>query len=105
MTKSWQRVRKEALAAGRLTEGGVAEAKAGAVAQLRAYRLAELRRAAGLNQEALARKLGISQSRVSRIERGELDRTEIATLRALAQALGGELEITVKLGDDRFLLG
>ncbi|WP_412030488.1 helix-turn-helix domain-containing protein [Deinococcus yunweiensis] len=105
MTKTWQQVREEALASGQVTEAGVAQQKLEAVARLRAHRLTELRRAVGLNQEALARKLGISQSRISRIERGDLDHTEIATLRAFTQALGGELEITVKLGDERLTLG
>jgi Lsr2 len=36
--------------------------------------------------------LGVSQSRISRIERGELDRAEIATLRSYVEALGGEVE-------------
>ncbi|MFT2722221.1 helix-turn-helix domain-containing protein [Deinococcus sp. A31D244] len=105
MTKTWQQARKEALASGQVTEAGVAQHKAEAVARLRAHRLTELRRSVGLNQEELARKLGISQSRISRIERGDLDHTEVATLRAFTQALGGELEITVKLGDERLTLG
>lgn len=104
MTKSWKNVRAQAIATGQIEEGEVARRKRDAAARVQAHRLTELRQSAGLNQEALAQKLGISQSRVSRIERGELDRTEIATLRAFTQALGGELEITVKLGDERLTL-
>lgn len=105
MTKTWKSVRAQAVAAGQLDEERVAAHRAQAIAEVRAYRLKELRRTVGLNQEALAQKLGISQSRVSRIERGDLDHTEIATLRAFTQALGGELEITVRLGDERLTLG
>lgn len=105
MTKTWKRAREEALGAGQITETSVAQRRAEAIAEMRAHRLTELRRAVGLNQAALAGKLGISQSRVSRIERGDLDHTEIATLRAFTRALGGELEITVKLGDERLTLG
>lgn len=105
MTKSWKKVRAEALATGQLDEARIAQRKAEALAQVRAHRLAELRKTVGLNQDDLARKLGISQSRVSRIERGDLDHTEIATLRAFTEALGGELEISVKLGDERLILG
>ena len=49
--------------------------------------------------------LGVSQSRVSRIERGDMDRTEIATVRAYVGALGGEVEIVAKFGDERFTIG
>lgn len=105
MTKTWKNVRARAVADGKIGEERVAGHKAEAVAQVLAHRLTELRQAVGLNQEALARKLGISQSRVSGIERGDLDHTEVATLRAFTAALGGELEITVKLGDERLTLG
>lgn len=104
MTKTWRSVRQQAVVKGQIDEERVTQLKAEAVAELRAYRLTELRQAVGFNQETLAQKLGISQSRVSRIERGDLDHTEIATLRAFTQALGGELEITVKLGDERLTL-
>jgi ribosome-binding protein aMBF1 (putative translation factor) len=104
-TQNWKRVREKAVLAGRLDESRVKTLKEQALAQVRAFRLAEVRSATGLNQEELAGKLGISQSRVSRIEHGDLEHTELATLRAFAQALGGELEVTVKLGDERFVVG
>ena len=105
MTVTWKKVRVQAVAAGQVDEQAVAQARDSAIAAVRAYRLAELRRELGFNQASLARRLGISQSRVSRIERGDLDHTEIATLRAFTEALGGELEITVRLGDERLRLG
>jgi ribosome-binding protein aMBF1 (putative translation factor) len=105
MTKTWKKVRAEVVVDGRLDESRIERYKALALAKVRAYRLTELRKAVGLNQDDLAKKLGVSQSRVSRIERGELEHTEIATLRAFTQALGAELEISVKLGDERLILG
>lgn len=105
MTKTWKTVRAQAVTAGKIDDQRVEQLKTEAMVRVRAHRLRELREATGLNQEAIARKLGISQSRVSRIERGELDRTEIATLRAFTAALGGELEISVRLGDERLILG
>lgn len=45
-----------------------------------------------------------SQSRVPRIKRGDLEKTELATLRAFVRALGGDIEVTVKLDEDRFLM-
>jgi hypothetical protein len=47
----------------------------------------------------------VSQSRVSRIERGELDHAEIATVRSYVEALGGEVEIVAKFGDERITVG
>lgn len=103
--QNWKAVRAQAVADGHVSEKHVTELKAKALAQVRAHRLAEVRSATGLNQEELSRRLGISQSRVSRIERGDLEKTELATLRAFVQALGGDIEVTVKLGDERFLIG
>ncbi|WP_293911027.1 XRE family transcriptional regulator [Deinococcus sp.] len=104
MTTTWNELRAQAVQTGQIDEPQVAQHRAEALAKVQAYRLAAVRKAAGLNQQTLARQLGVSQSRVSRIERGDFDHTEIATLRAFAQALGGELEVTVKLGQERFTL-
>ncbi len=71
------------------------------LAEVRAHRLAEIREAYGLNQTEVSQQLGISQSRVSRIEHGELDRSEIGTGRACVEALGGEIEIVARSGDER----
>lgn len=103
--QSWKAVRAQAVADGRINEQRVAELKEEALARVRAHKLAELRSSTGLNQEELSQRLGISQSRVSRIERGDLEKTELATLRAFVRALGGDIEVTVKLGEDRFLIG
>jgi DNA-binding XRE family transcriptional regulator len=59
--------------------------------------LAELRRARGLSQEALAKVLGVKQSSISKLER----RTDmyISSLRTHIQAMGGELEIIARFPD------
>lgn len=75
------------------------------LAEVRAHRLAEIRNAYGLNQKQIAGKLGVSQSRVSRIERGELDRAEVSTIRSYVEALGGEVEIVARFGDERITVG
>ena len=41
----------------------------------------------------------VSQSRVSRIEGGDISHTELGTLRAYVQALGGVLRVTAAFGD------
>ena len=104
MPRTWKELRSEAVAAGRLDEARVAEMKARLLAQVRAHKLAELREALGMTQVALAERLHVTQSRVSRIERGAIDHTQLETLRAYLEALGGELEVTARFGDERILI-
>lgn len=66
--------------------------------QSRAVRLADFRKSANLTQAELAELLGIDQSNVSRIERGRIANTEIGTLQSYIEALGGTLEIHVRVG-------
>jgi predicted transcriptional regulator len=105
MARSWKDVRAQAVEAGLIDEARVRELRAKLRAEVRAHRLAEIRQAYGLDQSALAERLGVSQSRISRIERGELDRAEIATVRGYVEALGGEVEIVAKFGDERITVG
>ena len=104
MPRSWKELRSEAVADGRLDGTRVAETKARQLAQVRAHRLAELREALGMTQVALAERLHVTQSRVSRIERGAIDHTQLETLRAYLEALGGELEVSARFGDERILI-
>jgi len=62
-------------------------------------KLAELRQAKRLTQAKMAKKLKIDQSNVSRIERGSFDAIEIRTLRRYVEALGGEIEIRVRIDE------
>jgi predicted transcriptional regulator len=101
----WKDIRAEAIATGRLDERRIAEGTARLLAEVRAHRLAEIRESSGLNQTDVANRLGVSQSRVSRIERGDTAHTEIATVRAYVGALGGEVEIVAKFGDERVTIG
>ncbi|MFL1378348.1 MULTISPECIES: helix-turn-helix domain-containing protein [unclassified Nocardiopsis] len=105
MARQWRDVRAETISVGGLNEDRIAEEVERFKAEERAYRLAEIRRAHGIDQTALADQLGISQSRVSRIERGELDRSEIATIRGYIEALGGHMEIVARFGDQALRVG
>ena len=59
--------------------------------------LADVRRMAGQSQVALAEVLGIGQASVARLEqRGD---PRVSTLRRFVEALGGELDIIVRIGD------
>jgi transcriptional regulator with XRE-family HTH domain len=55
-------------------------------------RLRELRTAAGLTQQALAVKAGLSVSAVVHIEAGRIPDPRVSTLRAIARALGVGLD-------------
>jgi predicted XRE-type DNA-binding protein len=46
----------------------------------------------------------VSQARVSTIERGELSRTELGTLQAYVEALGGHLKIVADFGDEALVV-
>lgn len=70
--------------------------------EVRAYRLRELRELLALTQTDLAETLEISQKRVSEIERGEIDRTKVDTLRRYADALGGTLHVEVQIGEETY---
>jgi len=90
------------------TEAERKEIEAGAqvlIAQSRAYRLAELRRRQHATQVDIAKAMGVTQARVSRIEKGELTRSEVDTLAAYVQALGGKLKIIADFGDESYVLG
>lgn len=57
--------------------------------------LVEARQAAGLTQAELARRLGVSQAQVARIEKSGYDSYTLNTLRRYVQALGKRLEVAV----------
>lgn len=70
--------------------------------EVRAYRLRELREQFDMTQVELAKELSVSQNRVSAIERGDIDHTQVDTLRRYVQALGGKLDVAVSFGDESF---
>ncbi|MFL4477633.1 helix-turn-helix domain-containing protein [Paeniglutamicibacter sp. ORCA_105] len=66
-----------------------------------AFRLRELRGASDLTQVQLAGRLQITQSRLSRIEHGDIARAQVDTLRKYVEVIGGTLRVEVGLGDER----
>ena len=69
------------------------------LSQSRAVRLADFRKSLDLTQNDIAGLLGVDQSNISRIERGKFRNTEVGTLQAYVEALGGALEIHVRVGN------
>jgi DNA-binding XRE family transcriptional regulator len=102
--RNWKDVRAERITTPE-AEARVAALKEEVRAEQRAYRLAEVRRQQGMTQLELADSLNISQAAVSSIERGELSRSELSTIRRYVEALGGKIEIVADFGDQRLILG
>lgn len=71
------------------------------LAEVRAYRLRELREQAGLTQAQLATRIGVGQRQVSKIEHGDLDSAKIGTIRNYLEAVGGGLAIEYVTADQR----
>ena len=74
------------------------------VARSRAHTLAEARQRMRLTQAQVADRMNVRQERVSAIERAEPGATEVRTLAAYVQALGGRLEIIADVGGERVML-
>lgn len=79
----------------------VGEHKQRMLAEVRAYRLRELREQAGLTQAELAERIGVGQRQVSKIEHGALDNAKVGTIRRYLEAVGGDLSIEYVMGDSR----
>jgi len=97
----WQDIRSEIVAeiGG---EEAIAEARKRNQAYIDGYRLAERRKALGLTQAEVAERMGVTKSRVSQIERGE-----VSTIEAVAryvQAIGGQIQISAVFGDEHYVL-
>jgi DNA-binding XRE family transcriptional regulator len=86
-------------------EANVSELESELRAQVRAYKLAEVRRARHLTQQQVAATLGVSKARVSQIEHGQADRAAIQGLASYVAALGGRLELVANFGDERLVIG
>ncbi|HEY2552479.1 MAG TPA: XRE family transcriptional regulator [Streptosporangiaceae bacterium] len=74
-------------------------------AEQRAWRLADMRRRLGVTQATVAERMGVTQGRVSAIEHAKPGATELRTLAAYVEALGGRLEIIADFGDQRLAFG
>lgn len=101
MARSWQEVRAERPP----REDRVTEHRAQMDAEVRAYRLREIRERQGVTQVDLAARMHVTQPSVSALERGEIERAGIATIRAYVEALGGHLDVVADFGDQKIVLG
>jgi DNA-binding XRE family transcriptional regulator len=97
--RPWSVVKRDAVASGATTHERLEADTKRTIAQIRAHRLAEIRKEQSTTQSELAKIMHVSQGRVSQIESGRLANSELGTLRSYVEALGGSLRIVADFGD------
>src|SRR4051812_28849691 len=95
--KSWAEVRSKRPP----REDVVAKHRTRMEAEVRAYRLKEVREEQGLTQVELAMRMHVKQPTVSELESGQLERAGLSTIKAYVEALGGTVEVVADFGDRR----
>ncbi|MEI6623240.1 MAG: XRE family transcriptional regulator [Actinomycetes bacterium] len=100
-SQSWASIRARDISEGRTNETRIAELQEQMRRQQRSAALAELRVSLGMTQQDVADALHVGQARISKLENGELDRNEIGTLASYVEALGGDVEIVARFGEER----
>jgi len=99
-SRSWKEVRAERPP----REDVVAAHNDRLIAETRAHRLREVREEQGLTQVELAARMHVTQPSVSALERGEIERAGLATIKAYVEALGGTVEVVADFGDRRVVI-
>jgi DNA-binding XRE family transcriptional regulator len=100
--KRWSEIRDKHVSAAGGAET-IREDKERLLAQVRAHRLADIRKRQGLTQRDVAAAMGVSISRVSQIEAGDISGIDV--LDRYVTAIGGLLEIVATFGDEQFKVG
>lgn len=72
--------------------------------QVDGYALREVRFARGVTQRELAKRLGVSQNRISAIEKGQFHKAQLGTISRYVEALGGELIVQAQINGQRIQL-
>lgn len=83
-------------------EERITEARKRNQAYIDGHRLAERRKSMSLTQSDVAERMGVTKSRISQIERGEVSTME--AIGRYVQALGGEIQVSAVFGDDMYIL-
>lgn len=99
MARNWREIRAEAVATGRVDLALADAARKEMHDAVQAQHLADIRKAHGhARQSDVAALMGVSQARVSKLESGDLSRTELGTLQSYVAALGGQLRVLAEFG-------
>ena len=57
------------------------------------YHLAQMRKQRAMTQAEVARAMGVSQARVSRMEHGDIEKMQVESVAAYVAAIGGHLRL------------
>jgi DNA-binding XRE family transcriptional regulator len=87
-----------------LDENKIASGVQGLYKQMLEFKLREIREIKSLTQTQLAAQLGVTQNRISKFERIDLEKAELQTIRSYIQALGGKLKLVVELDEIEYPL-
>ena len=100
-TAKWSEVRQKHV--DRIGAEDVERGKSRLLAEVRAHRLADMRKRQHLTQRDVATAMNITVGRVSQIENGELSGIDV--LDRYVTALGGRLELIASFGDEHIKVG
>lgn len=87
-----------------IRDEAITAAQERAQAYIDAYNLAQIRRERDLTQAEVAKRMGVSQKRVSELERGDQGVIQRDTLRRYIESLGGELVTVARFPDREIVL-
>lgn len=103
MGRSWKDVKAGKIAAdreaGRDVEAARTAAREATQAYILGFRLAQLREDVGISQTELAKRMGVSQPRISQLEQGDPGQMELDTVRRYIAALGGTMRVIADFDD------
>lgn len=69
------------------------------VASIRVQELKDARKSQGVTQKELAEQMGVSQTRISALESGNVRQTKIDTLMRYAKSIGADLRVSMTMPD------
>lgn len=87
-----------------ITDDQMNKARSETQAVIDAFNLKEARKVSNMTQVEVARVIGVSQNRVSRMENGDMNAMSIDSLRRYVAALGGNLTLVADLPSGRVTL-
>ncbi|MDO5043030.1 MAG: XRE family transcriptional regulator [Slackia sp.] len=87
-----------------IDEGLMRDARAKTASKCEAYALRQARKAAGMTQVEIARIMGVSQNRVSKMENGDIAVMSIESVRRYIEAIGGTVSLVADLPTGRLEL-
>jgi predicted XRE-type DNA-binding protein len=103
VTRSWKDVKADKArsdeASGRDVDAARHEARTRTQGYVLGFRLAQLRQELQLSQAEVAKRMGISQPRISQLENGDVGQMEVDTLSRYVLALGGRLKLVADFDD------